>query len=248
MKAPPEGSVPWSEIGQGPHGRPKGPLAAPTDTRGLRPGRPASCSLLPLPGVLGKPDPLMAQLPSSTRQCQAETGCPSLHGTLGSPTLQPEHHRCGVSPPLFCACFPNSSSGQAIPGWMEGGPRSGAGKAEAGGKVVSCPGRDRAVPTSGRQPPPSEDSFLPSQLLGEGIIPEITPWNPGQPGKPGQPSDKVIPCGPGTSAPSWCGVLGSGVSGKDRLFLGLGTQGTSWWARVCGHRALLSTGDPRQGS
>lgn len=42
-----------------------------------------------------------------------------------------------------------------------------------------------------------------------------------------------VPCPVLAPAPlPGVGVLGSGVSGKDRLFLGLGTQGTSWW-RVC---------------
>lgn len=168
-KVPPEVS-PGVRSRRDPRGATKRTAGCPTDTRGG-----SGQSGLPLlqppstPRGAGEAGPPDVPAPSSTRQRQAETGCPSLHGTPGSPTLQPEHHRCGVSPPLFCASFPNSSSGQAIrAGWRER-PRSGTGKAEAK-KVVSCPGRDRAVPTSGRQPPPSEDSFLPSQLLGEGII------------------------------------------------------------------------------
>lgn len=46
--------------------------------------------------------------------------------------------------------------------------------------MASGPAKDRAVPDSGRHPLPAEDSFLPSRLHGEGIIPEIRPWNPGQ--------------------------------------------------------------------
>lgn len=109
--------------------------------------------------------------------------------------------------------------------------------------MVSCPGRDRAVPTSGGSPRPPRTASCPASYLG-GHHPEITPWNPGQPGIPGQPSDRVIPAvlvpAPLPGVGSWA----RGSQARTDSSLGLGTQGASWWRRVCGHRALLSTWRP----
>lgn len=124
----------------------------------------------------------LLQTPSSPPhpgQRQAETGRPSLRGTPGRRSLRrvPPLQRCGeISLTLLGLCFPNSSSSQAVLGWMEGITRSGAGKDEAG---------DRGqLPRWGqcwgplREAPPSEHSILPRRLHREGIHPEITQPEP----------------------------------------------------------------------
>lgn len=170
MKAPPEGSVPWSEIGQGPHGRPKGPLAAPTDTRGLRPGRPASCSLLPLPGVLGKPGPLMPQLPSSTRQHQAETGCPSLHGTPGSlkspPLCSPSITDVGRALHSSAPVSPTRAPARPFPAGWRGVQGRGRGKLRPEETWSAAQVGTGLCPPQGGTPRPPRTASCPAGSIG----------------------------------------------------------------------------------
>ena len=197
----------------------------------------------------------MPQLPSSTQQRQAEMGCPSLHGTPGSlkspPFCSPSITDVGRALHSSAPVSPTRAPAKPFPAGWRGVQGRGRGKLRPEETWSAAQVGTGLCPPQGGTPLPAEDTFLPSGLHGEGIIPEITPWNPGQPGIPGQPST-AIPLW------SWCQCLllmwgpGLGVSGEDRRFLGSGTQGTLWWARVRGHRALLPTftkpGGPHQGS